>query len=72
MITGRPRSSKLLLVSPEHGHLCGGGEGREEGEEEEEKKEKGGRDGCCDAAEKSEKDRSEYGTEGWGTGEKQQ
>jgi len=52
----RPRSSKLLLVSPEHGHLCGGGEGREEeeeedeeGEEEEEEQEKEGRNGCCDA-----------------------
>lgn len=32
----RPRSSKLLLVSPEHGHLCGGGEGREEEEEDDE------------------------------------
>lgn len=60
VITGRPRSSKLLLVSPEHGHLCGGGEEREEEEEkekeEEEEKEKEGRDGCCDAAERSEKE----------------
>lgn len=32
MITGRPRSSKLLPVPPEHGHLCG--------EEEEEAKKK--------------------------------
>lgn len=43
MITGRPRSSKLLPIPPEYGHLCGGGgrggggRGRgEEGEEEEE------------------------------------
>lgn len=69
VITGRPRSSKLLLVSPEHGHLCGGGEGREE-REEEEKEEKEGRDGCCDATEKSEKDAPEW--RDGGTGEKQQ
>lgn len=36
MITGRPRSSKLLPVPPEHGHLCGGGRGGGRGKEEEE------------------------------------
>lgn len=44
VITGRPRSSKLLPVPAEYGHLCGGEGGRgrdEEGEEEGDKKEEG-------------------------------
>lgn len=55
MITGRPKSSKLLPVPPEHGYLCGGGGG--EGEEEHEEEGEGRRWLLCDAAKmKSEKD----------------
>jgi len=44
VITGRPRSSKLLPVPPKYGHLCGGGEGgggRDEEEGEEDREEEG-------------------------------
>jgi len=40
VITGRPRSSKLLPVPPKHGHLCGGGGGGRRRDEEGEKEER--------------------------------